>query len=66
VKLLLKQLFSRKLGPLLEEAIRGTSKVVWLRSGNGPSGQVLEILLRSRSIIEHFGEDDGRSLLALP
>ncbi|HMN42236.1 MAG TPA: DUF5615 family PIN-like protein [Phycisphaerales bacterium] len=41
-------------------------KVVWLRSGNGPSSQVLEILLRARPIIEEFGQDHDRSLLVLP
>jgi predicted nuclease of predicted toxin-antitoxin system len=41
-------------------------KVVLLTSGNGPTTQVLEILQRSRLIIETFGADDQRSLLVLP
>lgn len=41
-------------------------KVILMRSGNGPTLEVLEILLRARSIIEEFGADDGRSLLELP
>lgn len=41
-------------------------KVLWLRSGNGPTSRVLEILERSRAIIEAFEADDDRSLLALP
>jgi predicted nuclease of predicted toxin-antitoxin system len=41
-------------------------KVIWLRSGNGPSSEILEILLRARPIIEAFGEDRDRSLLVLP
>lgn len=41
-------------------------KVIWLRSGNGPSSQVLEILLRARPVIEHFGNDPEQSLLMLP
>jgi predicted nuclease of predicted toxin-antitoxin system len=47
--------------------IRGhPPKVIWIRSGNGPSEQILELLLRSRSIIENFEQDDDRSLLVLP
>jgi predicted nuclease of predicted toxin-antitoxin system len=41
-------------------------KVIWLRSGNGPTGQVLELIERSRQIIETFGADPDRSLLQLP
>jgi predicted nuclease of predicted toxin-antitoxin system len=41
-------------------------KVVWLKSGNGPTEQVLEILLRARVIIDAFGADSDRSLLMLP
>ena len=41
-------------------------KVIWLRSGNGPTSQILEILLLARPIIEHFGGDDKQSLLILP
>lgn len=41
-------------------------KVIWLRSGNGPTAQVHEILTRARGIIVSFGEDHARSLLVLP
>ena len=41
-------------------------KVIRLTSGNGPTLQVLEILLRARAIIEEFGADEARSLLVLP
>ena len=41
-------------------------KVIWLRSGNGPTREVLEILLRARAIVEEFGADESRSLLVLP
>ena len=41
-------------------------KVVWLRSGNGPTHQVLTILLQYRQTIEQFGSDEDRSLLVLP
>lgn len=41
-------------------------KVVWVRSGNGATRQVLDLLLRARGIIEAFGADSERSLLELP
>jgi predicted nuclease of predicted toxin-antitoxin system len=41
-------------------------KVIWLRSGNGPTHQVLAELLRHREMIESFGNDAERSLLVLP
>ena len=41
-------------------------KVLWLRSGNGPTRVVRKILLRARPIIEHFAADDDRSLLVRP
>lgn len=41
-------------------------KVIWLRSGNGPSQVVLDVLLRARPLVEHFVADDERSLLVLP
>lgn len=41
-------------------------KVVWVRSGNGPSSQVLELLRRARGVIEAFAADEERSLLELP
>jgi len=41
-------------------------KVVWLRSGNGPTRQVFAILLQHREVIERFRLDDDRSLLVLP
>jgi predicted nuclease of predicted toxin-antitoxin system len=41
-------------------------KVVLLRSGNGPTSQVLEILLRARPIIEQVKADNDWSLLELP
>ncbi len=41
-------------------------KVVWLRSGNGPSAAVLDLILRARPIIEAFGAEEERSLLVLP
>lgn len=41
-------------------------KVIWLRSGNGPSKGVLDVLLKARPIIEHFLADADRSLLSLP
>lgn len=41
-------------------------KVIWLRTGNGPSVQVLDVLLKSRPLIENFAADDDRSLLVLP
>ncbi len=40
-------------------------KVIWLKCGNGPTRQVLDLLLRARSIIENFGTDDECSLLVL-
>lgn len=41
-------------------------KVIWIRSGNGPTQQVYEILTRARPIIEAFDADPERSLLVLP
>lgn len=41
-------------------------KVIWLRSGNGPTRQVQDILLRARALIEHFNDDENQSLLILP
>ncbi len=41
-------------------------KVIWLRSGNGPSEQVFEILARSRALIEAFVVDPARAILTLP
>lgn len=41
-------------------------KVVWVRSGSGPSSEVLALLLRARGVIEAFEADEGRSLLELP
>ncbi len=41
-------------------------KVVWVRSGNGPSQEVFDLLMRARSIIEQFAADTERSLLMLP
>ena len=41
-------------------------KVIWLRSGNGPTRHVLEVLTRAKPIILAFGEDSARSLLVLP
>ena len=45
---------------------RHPPKVIWLRSGNGPTSQVRDILLRARPIIESFEADEERSLLVLP
>lgn len=41
-------------------------KVLWLRAGNGPTRQVLDLLLRAGPVIERFGKDEERSLLVLP
>lgn len=41
-------------------------KVVWLRSGNGPSRFVREILERARPTLEQFAADPDQSLLVLP
>ena len=41
-------------------------KVIWLRSGNGPTSQVLEVIVLARSVIENFGTDTDQSLLVLP
>jgi len=41
-------------------------KVVWIRSGNGPSKLVLDLLLRARLMLEEFEADADRSLLILP
>jgi predicted nuclease of predicted toxin-antitoxin system len=41
-------------------------KVILLISGNGPTSEVLEILLRAAQIIAGFESDDSRSLLELP
>jgi predicted nuclease of predicted toxin-antitoxin system len=41
-------------------------KVIWVRTGNGASSEVLELLLRCRQLIDLFGVDDARSLLVLP
>ncbi len=41
-------------------------KVIWLTSGNGPTDEVFEMLVRYRTVIEEFGADDTRSLLVLP
>lgn len=41
-------------------------KVVWLRSGNGPTREVFAVLSRARAIMEEFDADDSRSLLVLP
>ncbi len=41
-------------------------KVVWLRSGNGPSRYVLDLLERSRPTLEQFAADPDQSLFVLP
>ena len=41
-------------------------KVVWLRSGNGPTAAVLDLLTRARAIMLAFDEDADRSMLVLP
>jgi predicted nuclease of predicted toxin-antitoxin system len=41
-------------------------KVIWLRSGNGPTREILAVLLRYRAVIEQFAESEDRSLLVLP
>jgi predicted nuclease of predicted toxin-antitoxin system len=41
-------------------------KVIWVRSGNGPSAQVLATLLQARDAIRDFCESAERSLLELP
>ena len=41
-------------------------KVIWLRSGDGPSSEVLDVLLRARQVIEQFDRDADQSLLMLP
>ena len=41
-------------------------KVIWLRSGNGPTDEVLAMILRFRQVIEEFEKDDSRSLLVIP
>jgi len=41
-------------------------KVIWLRSGNGPTQQVLSIIMQHRPIIERFGDAEDLSLLVLP
>lgn len=50
---------------VLSFARRHPPKVVWLRSGNGPTREVFDILMRARSTIEDFGADGERSLLVL-
>jgi predicted nuclease of predicted toxin-antitoxin system len=41
-------------------------KVLWLISGNGPTQEVLDILLHARTTIEAFCNDIDRSLMILP
>jgi predicted nuclease of predicted toxin-antitoxin system len=41
-------------------------KVIWIRSGNGPTAQVMEVITSARSIIDEFDADTERSLLVLP
>ena len=41
-------------------------KVIWLRTGNGPTKEVLQTLMLARPIITSFGEDQERSMLVLP
>jgi predicted nuclease of predicted toxin-antitoxin system len=41
-------------------------KVIWVRSGNGPTDQVRDLPLRARAIIEAFSADPDHSLLVLP
>lgn len=41
-------------------------KVVWLRSGNGPSVEVASLLIGAAATIEVFANDTGQSLLVLP
>jgi predicted nuclease of predicted toxin-antitoxin system len=40
-------------------------KVIWLRTGNQRSADLLELLVRARSIIDEFDRDEDRSLLVL-